>query len=283
MSDTVFTFPGKTGDAILQFPIAYQWHKHTGKNFSCWLDETTCKMVKPLFESQPFVDSVEMKSGIENWSCGGQPWHFNLKTSDIKGKTVYHLGMRSFPVRQITLDVLEGANLPMNIDREALANEPCFELGEIEKKNRVVLHGTPVCVHNKTTPQFWKFLAPIYPWLEANFDEILFVGSDRDREVGIRTYPSAGEYNDEGNFLTLARLIAGSRLVLGCGSCVVTIGGALKIPTVRVHDPIGQHPKVIWSQLGDNQLNCTEAELRTEWPEFRDKYLMKSEAEVVGG
>lgn len=281
-SETVFTFPGKSGDAIMQWPVAFQWHKDTGKKFSCWMDENTCKIVKPLFEAQPCVDSVELKPGIESWHCGGQPWHFGLDTKDFEGRTIYHLGMRSFPVRQITLQTLEDAKLPVEIDREALSNDPCFDVGPVEKKNRVVLHGQPVCPHNRQTPQFWKFLSTIYPWMLASFDEIVFVGSERDREIGVRTYPSASEYDDGGNALTLARLIAGSRLVIGTGSFVATIGGALKIPTIRVHDPIGNHPKVLWSNLGENQMNEGELELRKMWPDFRDKWLNKT-VEVVGG
>lgn len=275
MSETIFTCPGKSGDAILQYPVAYQWSKATGKKFSMWLDEKTCKIVKPLFEAQPCVESVELKPGIESWHCGGQPWHWNLKTEDLVGRRVYHLGMRSFPVRQITLQTLEDCKLPVEIDREALAKEPCFDVGPVSSHNRVVLHGQPVCPHNRQTPQFWKFLSSIYPYLLATFDEIVFVGNERDREMGTRTYPSASEYDDGGDALKLAQLIAGSRLVVGTGSFVVTVGGALKVPTIRVHDPIGNHPKVLWSNLGENQLNEGEIELRKSWPVFQDKWLTK--------
>jgi hypothetical protein len=164
---TVFTFPGRAGDACLQFPVAYQWSKVTGQKFTCWLDERSCKMVKPLFEAQPCVESVEFKPGIESYNCGGQPFHFDLPTSAFEGHTVHHLGFRSFPNRQITLETAENFNAGIEIDREALASEP----------------------------------------------------------------------------------------------------------TLRVHDPIQNLPKVIWNGLGDNQLNETEITLRTLWPEWRDQWL----------
>lgn len=274
MSETVFTFPGKAGDAVLQFPVAYQWHRKTGKNFTCWLDEKTCKIVAPLFEAQPCVNRVEFMEGVEHHHWGGQPWDFALPAEAYSGREVHHLGPRAFPQRQITLETLENIKLPFEIDREALASEPCISVDR-EPANRVVLHGQPVCIHNGQTPQFWSFLHAISPWLESNFDEIVWVGDARDREMGARTYPGWKCFDDHGSALELARLIARSRLMIGCGSFPVTVGGALKIPTVRVHDPIGNHPKVIWNNLGDNQLNDSEMELRTAWPEFRDRFLVK--------
>lgn len=283
MSETVFTFPGKAGDAIMQWPVAYQWAKATGKKITCWMDERSCKMVAPLFEAQPCVYKVEFKAGVENYNCGGQPWHFDLPTSDLVGKTVYHLGLRQFPVRQLTLQSLEDSKLLFKVDRDAIASEPSLILDGVETKNRVVLHGQPICVHNKQTPQFWKFLSSIYDYLKANFDEIMFVGSDRDRDIALRTYPEASSLDDHGSFLELARLVAGSRLMIGCGSGPITLAGALKIPGIRVHDQIETHPKVIWSNLGDNQLNETEIELRSSWTGFRKKWLEASSAEVISG
>lgn len=280
---TIFTFPGKAGDAIMQWPVAYQWAKQTGKKFTVWADERSCKMVAPLFEFQECVEALEFKTGIEGYGCGGQPWHFDLGAKDLEGHTVYHLGMRAFPVRQLTFQCLEDAKLPVDIKLSKLSSEPSLIIPGVEQKNRVVLHGQPVCTHNRQSPQFWKFLAGISDYLKANFDEIVFVGDDRDRESGLSTYPEWKEYKDEGNFLTLARVIAGSRLVIGGGSSVVTLGGALKIPTIRVHDQIGAHPKMIWSNLGDNQLNDTEIELRQSWPKFKAKWLEASTAEVIGG
>jgi len=278
---TVFSFPGKAGDAIMQFPVAYQWAKATHKKFTCWMDEKSTKLVVPLFESQPCVERVEFKTGVENYNCGGQPWHFGLPTSDLEGHVVYHLGLRSFPARQLTLQCLEDCKIPVEIDKNKLASEPSLIIDGKDSvvrtftptSNRVILHGQPVCTHNRQTPQFWKFLSSIAVYLEEEFDEIVFVGDERDREIGVHTYPKWRQFNDGGNFLTLARLIEKSRLVIGTGSSVVALGGALKVPTIRVHDPIGNHPKVIWSNLGDNQINDTEIELRKSWPEFRDKWM----------
>jgi len=73
--------------------------------------------------------------------------------------------------------------------------------------------------------------------------------------------------------LDLAKFMAGASLVVGCGSSGVALAGALKVPCIRVHDPIGEAPKVIWSNLGENQLNDTEIGLRKSWPEFRDRWL----------
>jgi len=274
MSDVVFSFPGKIGDAILQFPVAYQWHKQTGKTFSCWLDETSLKPLERLFSIQPCVGGVEFKAGIEHYMCGGQPWHFNLQTADYAGKTVYHLGFRGFPQRQITLETAENAKLPVKIDMKALATEPCFVLpAESPPPLRLVLHGQPICPHTRCTPGFWKFLSSIAPEVEHLFDEVLFVGKERDCEVGVRTYPEWGRFDDGGDLANVAQLIANSTCVIGCGSSMAALASVLKVPTIRVHDPIGNASKTVWSGLGDNQLNDTEVELRRSWPEFRERWL----------
>jgi hypothetical protein len=288
VSETVATYPGKLGDALMQWPVMYQWSQQTGKTFTAWLDEKTCAGLKNLFESQACCDKVEFKPGIENYMAGGQPFHFNLESSDFKDRTVYHMGYRSFPVRQLTLESAENAKLSVKIDRRKLAQEPSFSFSGIEQKNRVVLHGNPICPHTRSTPQFWKFLSGIAEELSRDFDEIVFVGSERDREVGTRAYGRREDaewlgnrwqaFDDGGDWLPLARLVAGSRLVIACGSAVAALGGALKIPTIRVHDPIGGHSKNIWSSLGDNQINDTEIELRKSWPEFRDRWLAKEGA-----
>lgn len=276
MSQTVFTFPGKAGDAIMQFPIAYWWAKENNQKITCWVDEKTCKMVVPLFSAQSFVEKVEFKSGIEHWNCGGQPWHFDMPTSDYADRTVYHLGYRSMPQRQLTLEAIDGAKVPLKATREQIAETPCFETTASDKKRRVVLHGQPVYVHTKSTPGFWRFLASIRGDLEARFDEIVFVGSDRDREVGVRTYPNWKEMDDHGDFQVLANYMAASELVIGCGSSPAALGGALKVPTIRVHDQIGEIPKVVFSNLGQNQVNEVERDALKLWPDFKEKWLKEA-------
>lgn len=275
MSETIFTFPGKAGDAVMQWPVAYWWSKKHGQKFTCWMDEKSCKMVAPLFAAQPCVEKVEFKLGISNYNCGGQPWHFDLDNSDFADRNVYHLGYRSFPERQLTLESLARSNVPVEVDVAALANTNAFEAPAIgEKVNRLVLHGQGICPHSLTTPNFWKFLSAIRMELPSIFDEIVFIGSPQDREVGAIAYPEWKAFDDGGDFLKLARYMLESRAVIGCGSSPVALAGALKVPCIRVHDPIGNDiPRRIWDNLSDNQLNDTEVGLRSSWGPWRDKWL----------
>lgn len=284
---TVMTMPGKCGDAVMQWPVAFHYHRQTGDRVTLWMDEKTCKSLVPLFEAQPGVEEVKLISGIENYSCGGQPFHFDLPTSAFAGNSVYHLGLRAFPVRQLSLQSLQDSKVPVTVSPEDFANTPSLVVGEVEKKNRLVVHGQSVCPHNGQTPTMWRFLSSIAPELESMFDDIVFVGSEADREVGLSVYPHWSQYDDGGDFLKLARLIAGSRFMIGVGSSPVTVAGALKVPSIRVHDRIGNDaPKVIWSNLGGNQLNATYIELRNLWPGFRDAWLDEQEnpldSEVLG-
>ena len=271
---TVFTFPGKMGDALMQWPVAYQWAKKTGQKFQVWMDEQTCAPLVKLFEAQPCVESVKLIGGVENWNCGGQPFHMNLPTSAFEDHTVYHLGLRNFPARQITLQTLNDVKLNVEIDKTALAEERSLHTKFYGPENRLVIHGQGVCPHNRTTPTVWKFLSGIREELESIFGRIYVVGSPDDREVARMTYPNWGEFDDGGSFYELAKFIADSRAVIACGSSVAAMAGALKVPCIRVHDVVGNDcPKVIWTNLGRNQLNETEIGLRKEWPKWRDKWL----------
>lgn len=273
MKTPTFTFPGKCGDALHQWPCAFWWHRQTGQPFDVWLDEHTCRPLVHLFQTQPGVQNVELKPGIDNWSMGGQPWHFNLEPEEHADRQFIHLGMRTFPQKQITLHALEQMAVRVEVDRRELAEIPSLVCTELPPSNRVLIHGTGICAHNKRTPELWPFVASIRGLLEREFEEIVFVGSDSDRATGLRAYPNWSEFKDDGDFYELAAFMKASRLVLACGSVVAALAGQLKTPCVRVHDDIGGAAKVIWSNLGSNQLNATELELRTQWPEFRDRVL----------
>ena len=142
---TVFTFPGKCGDAILQWPVAFHWGRETGEKFEVWLDETSCKPLVPLLEIQPNVESVKLMSGVENYNCGGQPFHMNLPTSAFSGNRIFHLGMRAMPVRQISLQTLTDSKVPVTVSPETFSETPCLVVPGAEKVNRLVVHGQGVC------------------------------------------------------------------------------------------------------------------------------------------
>jgi len=242
------------------------------------MDERSTRIVAPLFAAQPCVEKVEFKPGIEGYQCGGQPFHFDLAPGDYEGRTVHHLGFRNFPQRQLTIETLENCGLGLNVDQETLAEVPSIEApGEapgFSSEDRIcLLHGQAVYSNTKGTPKFWMFLSDIAPELEERFNRIVFVGSERDREVGARIYPAWETFDDHGSFLELARLMKFAKLVVGCGSSVVSLAGVLKINSVRVHDEIGSHPKVLWSNLQKNHLNLTEPELRTQWKSWRNHWL----------
>lgn len=270
---TVFYCPGRMGDSLHQWPVAFWWHRETGQPFEMWIDEPTCAPLKPLYEIQPGVSKVVLTNQSKAYNCGGQPWGGDFPMELHAEHTIYSLGLRAFPSRQLTLQAFQDCVVKPQVEPDVLAETPCLTVPAEPKANRVVLHGTGICHHNKQTPAFWRFLAGIRGELEAAFDEIVFVGSDRDREVGAATYPNWTTWSDDGDFAKLASYIAASRLMIGCGSAPVVLAGLLKVPAIRVHDPLGDAPKVIWSNLGKTQLNATELELRTLWPEFRDTYV----------
>lgn len=273
MSNVVMTVPGKLGDAIHQAAIPYWYWREKVVPVHLWLDENSLKPLVPLFEAQPWCASVTLKPGITSYHCGGQPWHFELDTAAYEGLNIFHLGLRGFPQRQLTLECLATANVALDVDPDTLAEYSPFQVEPIRPAKRLVLHGQGVCPHNRSTPSFWKFLARVWPELPTTFDEIAFVGSAEDLEVAASAYPDVERFADDGDFLKLAGFLAGSQAVIGCGSSVVALAQWLLKPTVRVHDPIASASKRIWDGLAKNQLNGTEYELRTEWPPFRERWL----------
>lgn len=262
----VFTMPGKIGDALLQWPVAYHYCMQQELRCTLWLDEKSLKPLVPLFEAQPCVEKVELKGGIEGYGRGGQPFDFGLKTSDHLEHEIYHLGFRNFPTRQITLETL--ANVPLNIDAADIATEDSLQVEALEAEPYTILHGT-FNSHAGGTPSFWRFLYDV----RHELPKPTFVGLEKEIDRALELYPEYDSFRDHGDFLELARVVKGAKLVIGAGSSVCALASVLHVPCVRVHDPIGDMPRVIWSGLGENQLNETEHDLRTLWPEFRDRIL----------
>ena len=273
---TIFTFPGKIGDALLEWPIAAAWHKQTGKPYSVWMDKKTCKPLVNLIVSQPGVEEVKLIDGIENYGCGGQPYHFNMGTEDYGDNTVYHLGMHALPERQITLQTALSSKVPL--DTDGIKWNPSLTVKAGKAQDRVVIHGQALCPHTNSVPSVWRFVNRIRETLESTFAQIYLVGTKDDLEAGRQVLPDANTFDDEGDMLPTADLISNSRMVIGAGSSIAALAGALGVPCVRVHDNIGTLPKSIWSNLGANQLNATEIELRSEFPEWFDKCVVNPEA-----
>lgn len=274
----VFTMPGKLGDALLEWPVAHRYCVENDLKCTVWLDEATCKPLVSLFESQPCVEKVELRSGVQNYTMGGQPWDFGLKTQDHLEHDIVHLGLRKFPTRQMTIETAD--SVPLRIqDRDAMANEPSIIAPLTTWKdygNRLVLHGTYRHIHGSGVPTFWRFLSDRMEEFEQLFEEIVFIGSDAEVDRAVEVYPKCQGFKDGGDLRETAKLMLNSKLVIGTGSGMVALSGALKVPTIRVHDPIGDHPKIIWSNLGDRQWNLTEPELRKAWPEIRAELFIEA-------
>lgn len=266
----VFTMPGKIGDALLQFPAIY-WHcNDTRQKATLWLDEKTLRPLSNLFIAQPCIEAVEFKSGIENYNCGGQPFDFGLKIADHMDHEIHHCGFRKFPTKQITLETLD--NLAgLQIARRD-TNTCLTVIHGIPPHRRLVLHGK-FTSHASGVPSFWKFLSDHAAELQNLYEEIVFVGTPAERRRALELYPNWAAYDDGGDFLHLAQFMAPAEAVIACGSSVAALGGLLGVPTLRIHDPIGEAPKIIWSNLGQNQFNLTEEELRTEWSAVRSSFV----------
>ena len=102
------------------------------------------------------------------------------------------------------------------------------------------------------------------------------MGSPDERERAHELYPKFQVFDDGNDFRRLAEFIDRAQLVIGAGSSVVALAGALKVPAIRVHDAIGEAPKVLWSNLGDNQMNEMEPDLRKLFTPFLEKWVPRA-------
>jgi hypothetical protein len=264
----VFTFPGKIGDALMQWPIVHHYCKQNNVKCEVWLDEKSLQPLGDLFKNQPCVEKVRFIPGIKNYGCGGQPFDFEMDNDVYLNNEVYHLGLRSFPSRQLTLEALE--QVPLHLDTGKIASEcSLYVPNPVKKKERTILHGNFLS-HMSGVPGFWKFLNRVKNELPG---QKVFVGTTAELGRAKEVHPTFGKFEDNGSFLNVARIMVSSDLVVACGSSVAALAGALKVPCIRVHDAIGEHPKVIWSNLGPRQWNLTEKELRSEWKNIAAELL----------
>lgn len=247
----------------MQFPIAYWWSRENDKKITLGLDKISLSGTVSLFEAQPCVEKVILLDGITTHSKGGQPWNFGFKKEDYeKWDGVVHLGFHFLPNRQLTMFVRDKFPF-IEVDDEKLSETPSIVHGCISYQNpfnpkrRVVLHGQQRCPHTRRPPKFWKVLEQIAPFLD-DFEEKVFVGLASDRPT---TKPDGWtEFDDGGNWLKLANFINDSALVIGCGSSIVALAGAMKVPSIRIHDKIEGMDYRIFSNLGQNQLNLDDPE-----------------------
>lgn len=288
MKPKAFYLPGKLGDACLEWPVADQHLRDRVEQAEVWLDPT-CKALLPLFEHQPTVSAVKVVKPAQSYGAGGQPWHGDFTTEEHERYEIMSLGFRRMPERQITLQI--AGEVPFKTDVRRLATEPGFVVPSQIKMNRLVVHGTFLFPHGSGCPTFWKVFHDVRHDLEDTFDEIIFTGTAEERARALELYPAGpespyGDFDDDGDFFKLACLMGASRMVMGSGSSGCALSSALKVPTLRVHDPIGEFSKSIWAGLGENQWNETFIGVRKVWPQILasvSRETVESDAAVARG
>jgi len=269
----LITFPGKIGDAFLQWPVARWFIDNKYPKVDIAVAEQISS-VGPIFERQPGVNSVVYLTGIHSWHLGGQPWDFGMQSVFGKWTVLIHLGFRERPDQPITLHCAKEAGA--NLDKAPLS-DPALILPQDDKRNRLLLHGT-FKDHQGHTPSFWSVIRDNRELLEKAFDEIYFIGASNDLSVLSGLDFPAKPFFDDGDIIKTAEFMANSKLVIGCGSSMVALAGALGIPSLRLHDPTGLEQPV-FSHVGANQVNIDPRELQvTEIKEIIELMINKEYA-----
>lgn len=249
--------PGKIGDAFHQYPVAYQWHLATGEKLHLGLDQRMLRPLAPLFASQPAVEKVYLLPGIDHYMMGGQPFDFGFPPEAYKyWDKIYHLGFKEPADKPITLYTKSRVDYPINTSK--LRNTRCiFGSRPPSPRNLLVLHGARTDQWGNL-PHFWDALHLTYPELRAEFEEIVFVGTSSNRRVW-RKWEGASEFDDAGDWIKLVDFMQDARLVMGVGSAMIALAGALKVPSIRIHDYIEGFPNhKVFSNLGPHQWNLGE-------------------------
>jgi hypothetical protein len=274
------TFPGKIGDAILQYPAPFHHWRNTGEKFIAVFDKTL-QPLESLFRAQPAVEDVVYETGVQNYTMGGQPYDFG-KDDELKERygRVFHMGFREFPHAEITVHALR--HMPVAVKWDDLVNTQAFCVGEKTKQDRLVIHGS-LFDHCGRTPGMWEVLYQSKEFIGNYFKEIVFVGSQKERTYALSLYPEWGEFDDGNDFLVLGKYLQDSRMVFGGGSCVVALAGGLHVPSVRIHDHVqGTEVVKVWSNVAPKQLNIVEHPQYNAqiFPEFCSHYVERKHYEL---
>ena len=237
---TLFTFPGKIGDCFNQWPIAYQWSKERHQQIDVGISDYLVP-VKTLLESQKCVDRVLVVGRMVDYFDTNYVRYLDLQPGGDYA-SVYNFGFRRFPRRQVTLD--QRQHVPdLELSDERLAEEPSIF---VEPKG---VPSNACVVHSNSIEWSVKVLAPLLSLLRERFEVLYWVSPDQPLPEGFE------KFEDGGNFLELARLIARCRMTLGPTSAVVPLAGAMKIPCINVN--FGDRSLPVFHNLGPNQLNLT--------------------------
>lgn len=261
MSKVVFTFPGKLGDFFHQWPIAYHYGKMFG-DFHVGLDQRLLKPIAGLVARQPHVEHVWLLPGIEHYQIGGQPFDFGMPYQEYKHwDKVYHLGFRDAPEKPITLQCREYVDF--KIPTKALKRE-CTLVGEREPRprNLLLLHGRRYDMYGEF-PNFWHALWESWDLLKAEFDEIEWIGLPEEKRISDKF--GGTDFDDGGDWVKLVDEMRDARLVMGVGGAMVALAGALKVPSIRIHDPVLGFREEVFANFGERQWNLgTDADYRKE-------------------
>lgn len=243
---TLWTFPGKIGDALLQFGVAAAWMQQTGESIDVRISEGV-EPIGGLLKAQPGVASVEvMTNAITSYHMGGQPWDFGLGEAVEGYDKVFHCGFRRFPTHQITRFTRDELGLT-EITDEDLATEYLLNPGsEPQVANRLLIHPRRIG-QNGGDPLFWKVMTQLLADDIASLFNSVYVIGTREERLDARSRLDLGlALTDDGDWAKLADILSTSAMLIDAGSGIAPLAGALGTPTIRIHDDIMGQPKEIW-------------------------------------
>lgn len=263
VNQVVATCPGKIGDFFHQWPIAYHWSKKHNRKIHIGVDERMLRPLVPLIKHQPCVEDVWLLPGIEHYQIGGQPFDFGLSYQAYKQwEKIIHLGYREVPEKPLTLAVREWSGV--EIPTKALKSE-CTLVGtrDPRPRNLLLLHGRRHDMYGEF-PCFWKALWEVVDFLQEEFEEIKWVGTPSETRIAHK-FPFTEVFEDRGDWIKLVDEMKDARMVMGVGGAMVALAGALKTPSIRIHDPVPGFRPEIFANFGERQWNLdTEADYGKE-------------------
>lgn len=237
MSRVLFTFPGKMGDALHQWPIARQWALENDTKIEVGLGRTAHCLAE-LLTQQSVVKEIRLLGGIKNEDNGGQPYDFGWGDDRKEWDEVFHLGFRNFPTRGLMRETYD--LVPLKASFEEVWNTPSIEPfwkppeGVLRP---LILHGT------KTRPEFYKAMIRCFRILEKHFQPIVWAGRPDE-------WPQPADFDGDGlPIVEVANRISYSGLVFAASSGIAALAGAQGAPCIRIGE---KHllPSEIWDNPG---------------------------------
>jgi len=226
------TFPGKLGDLIYTLPCVIQ----IKKKFDCQITYVTsnkCESLIRLLEEQDYIDKVKIDESyqVESEDCGCQPWKMS---DDAESDVTYHLGYRREIITRwnykrhlidVPFDIMDEC---YGISLDRVKDKQYLSAGKSTYSNLVIFHGIGETISQLMDQKTRIYMMSKWEDIIKSIDEGVEIISKSDESS---MFDFLGKkITTPFDMLSVAKIISGSKLLIGCQSVCAAIENGLNHP-----------------------------------------------------